>query len=50
MMSISPVRSPPTVTFLAVFTVVFDTTLETPGSVASFIRGVRNLKINTVPD
>lgn len=32
------------------FTVVFDTTLETPGSVASFIRGVRNLKINSVPD
>ena len=32
------------------FTVVFDTALETPGSVPSFIKGVRDLKVRCQPD
>ncbi|MBK7878172.1 MAG: Ig-like domain-containing protein [Planctomycetes bacterium] len=32
------------------FTITFDTALETPGSVASFIKGIRDLKIRCQPD
>ncbi len=32
------------------FTITFDTALETPGSVASFIKGIRDLKIRSQPD